>query len=86
HGGQIRIGDRRTRLGAEKLDKLIFLQKNLLPLKIMFASKTVLTNELKRKADDIHEEDEDNNCTSKKLKFNEEYECLSDDYESEREN
>ncbi|CAF3394488.1 unnamed protein product, partial [Rotaria sp. Silwood2] len=83
---KIVIGDRRTRLGAEKLDKLIFLQKNLLPLKIMFASKTVLTNELKRKADDIHEEDEDNNCTSKKLKFNEEYESLSDDYESEREN
>ncbi|CAF4038052.1 unnamed protein product [Rotaria sp. Silwood1] len=83
---KIIIGDRRTRLGAEKLDKLIFLQKNLLPLKIMFDSKTVLTNELKRKADDIHEEDEDNNCTSKKLKFNEEYESLSDDYESEREN
>ncbi|CAF4165076.1 unnamed protein product [Rotaria sordida] len=83
---KIIIGDRRTRLGAEKLDKLIFLQKNLLPLKLMFDSKTVLTSELKRKADDIHEKDEDNNCTSKKLKFNEEYEYLSDDYESEREN
>jgi hypothetical protein len=33
------IGDRRTRLDAEKINKLMFLQKNLIPLKHMFDSK-----------------------------------------------
>ncbi|CAF1607552.1 unnamed protein product [Rotaria magnacalcarata] len=57
---KITICDRRTRLGAAKIGKLMFLQKNLIPLKNVFDSKNVLTtNELKRKPDYIHEQDDD---------------------------
>ncbi|CAF1473770.1 unnamed protein product [Rotaria magnacalcarata] len=92
---KITIGDRRTRLGAAKIDKRMFLQKNLIPLKNMFDSKNVLTtNELKRKPDNIHEQDDDSDhYASKKLKVIEidEYmfssdDCENDDYESEKEN
>ncbi|CAF1443450.1 unnamed protein product [Didymodactylos carnosus] len=37
---KITVSDRRTRLGAEKIDKLMFLKKNLIPLKDMFDSKS----------------------------------------------
>ncbi|CAF4556800.1 unnamed protein product, partial [Rotaria socialis] len=92
---KITIGDRRTRLGAAKIDKLMFLQKNLIPLKDMFDSKNVLTtNELKRKPDNIHEQDDDSDhYASKKLKVIEIDECMfssddceNDDYESEKGN
>lgn len=86
------VGDRRTKLGTEKIDKLMFLQKNLNPLKNLFDLKSDLTtHQSKRKPDDKHD-DNNEDCTSKKAKANEEdeyeyeYELLSDDYESEKEN
>ena len=86
---KIIIGDRRTRLGAEKIDKLMFLQKNLISLKQMFDSKNDLTTiTSKRKPDDIYEPDDDDHCILKKVKGveDDEYDLLSDDYDSEKDN
>jgi hypothetical protein len=87
---KITIGDRRTRLGTEKIDKLMFLKKNLTSLKQMFDLKNdLITIISKRKPEDVFEADDDDCCNvSKKIKANEEHEyyCSSDDYESEKEN
>jgi len=83
---KIIIGDKRTRLSSEKIDKLMFLKKNLASLKQMFDSKNGSTITLKRKPDDIYEEeDDDDDCILKKYKGVEEddYNLLMDDYDSE---
>ncbi len=87
---KIMIGDRRTRLGAEKVDKLMFLRKNLTSLKLMFDSKNSSTTIMsKRKPNDTFEENNDDYYgIVKKIKANggEEYYLSSDDYESDQEN
>jgi len=81
---KITVGDRRTKLGAEKLDNLMFLQKNLRPLKNLFDSKNVLATQTKRKPGGEHTND-NGEFISKRVKFNEIDECelLSDSNESE---
>ncbi len=55
---KITVNDRRTKLGVEKIDKLMFLKKNLVLLKHMFDSKHISTSTCsKRKSDDIDEID-----------------------------
>jgi hypothetical protein len=88
---KITVGDRRTKLGAEKIDKLMFLKKNLIPLRDMFDSKNSSpTITSKRKSNDINEnDDQDELLFLKKIRGDEEeeeYDILSDDYESEKEN
>ncbi|CAF1935090.1 unnamed protein product [Rotaria magnacalcarata] len=86
------IGDRRTRLGAEKIDRLMFLRKNLTSLKTMFDSKndsTSTTTVSKRKPIDTFEEDSDDYYgIFKKVKADEEdeFHLLSDNYQSDKEN
>ncbi|CAF4666746.1 unnamed protein product, partial [Rotaria sp. Silwood2] len=84
------IGDSRTRLGSEKIDKLMFLRKNLTPLKHMFDLKNGSTTIMSKiKPNDAYEEDTNDSCgISKKIKATEEdeYDLISDDYESEKEN
>ncbi|CAF3408265.1 unnamed protein product [Rotaria socialis] len=86
------IGDRRIRLGAEKIYKLMFLRKKLTLLKTMFDLKndsTSTTTVSKRKSIDAFEEDNDDHYgIFKKVKADEEdeYDLLSDDYESDKEN
>ena len=88
---KITVGDHRTKLGIEKIDKLMFLKENLIPLKSMFDSKNSPTSiHSKRKSSDINDEDIDNDDDEllflKKLKCDEEndYHFLSDEYESEK--
>ncbi|CAF3281405.1 unnamed protein product [Rotaria sp. Silwood2] len=87
---KIMIGDSRTRLGSEKIDKLMFLRKNLTPLKHMFDLKNGSTTIMSKiKPNDAYEEDTNDSCgISKKIKATEEdeYDLISDDYESEKEN
>lgn len=53
------VSDRRTRLGASKLDKLLFIQKNLAKLKALFDEQPLSSvrydeeNSSKRKLDDV---------------------------------
>lgn len=80
------ISDRRTRLGAEKIDKLMFLHKNLIPLNDMLDSKDVSATMSKRKADTKLNDDGDYDIF-KKVKTAKENDnnLLSDEYESEQE-
>ncbi|CAF4970471.1 unnamed protein product, partial [Rotaria sp. Silwood1] len=51
------IGDRRTRLGSEKINKLMLLRKNLTPLNHMFDLKNGSTTIMsKRKPNGTFEE------------------------------
>ncbi|CAF2054163.1 unnamed protein product [Rotaria magnacalcarata] len=55
---KLTVSDRRTRLGIEKIDKLMFLKKNLTPLQRMFDSKNSATSICsKRKSSDIDKND-----------------------------
>jgi hypothetical protein len=86
------IGDRRTRLGVEKIDKLMFLRKNYSSLKHMFDAKNGSSTAMsKRKIDDTCDTDDDeenDEYNSRKVKVVEEneYDLISDDYDSETEN
>ena len=85
---KIIIGDRRTRLGAEKIDKLMFLQKNLMALKNMFDAKNgSATINSKRKSRDESEVEDDSRLLKRiRGDEDEEYELSSDEYESENDN
>ncbi|CAF3071012.1 unnamed protein product [Rotaria sp. Silwood2] len=85
------VNERRTRLGIEKIDKLMFLKKNITPLQHMFDSKNSSTPfSSKRKSNDINDNDMNNNDDEslflKKLKFDKEddYNIISDESESEK--
>ncbi|CAF1619564.1 unnamed protein product [Rotaria magnacalcarata] len=88
---KLTVSDRRTRLGIEKIDKLMFLKKNLTPLQRMFDSKNSATSICsKRKSSDIDKndinDDDDELLFLKKLRCDKEddKDFLSDECESEK--
>ena len=79
------VTDRRTSLGAEKIDKLMFLKKNLLVLKQMIDAKVTSPIDDNNKRKIVSEEQTTETLLPKKIKFNQENDTvvLSDDCESD---
>lgn len=86
---KVAVNDRRTSLGIEKIDKLMFLKKNLMSLEHMFDTNDSSTSlHFKRKINEANSNvisNGDNGCAFvKKHRSDEDTDCvfLSDEYES----